>query len=165
LISSGESPEESVFEDASETGEDVFFLSSSRLSSADLDGSLSMWDAHVCTGASPCIRAPAAPVPPCNTESSCKPSQSPQPQISGEGPSETFSGPANAAPAPPPAAGGKPKTAEQLRIEKLARALKACRAKHNKRKRATCEKQARKHYAKPSAKKARRATHGRRAGR
>jgi hypothetical protein len=100
LISSGESPEESVFEDSSETGGDVFFLSSSRLSTADLDGSLSMWDAHACTVASPCIPAPASPPPACTTEASCKASPTPQPAIYGEGPSETFSGPGNVAPAP-----------------------------------------------------------------
>jgi hypothetical protein len=98
LISSGESGEESVFEDASETGEDVFFLSSSRLSTADLDGSVSMWDAHACTGASPCIPSPASPAPPCNTESSCKASPSPQPQIYGAPASATFNGPGNVAP-------------------------------------------------------------------
>jgi len=153
LISNGESAEESVFEDASESGDDVFFLSSSRLSTADLDGSLSMWDAHVCTGSRPCIPAPAAPVPPCSTESSCKPSQSPQPQISGEGPSETFSGPANAAPAPPPPP-AKGKTAAQVRAEKLARALKVCHKDRSKVKRKRCEKQARQRYgARMSAKK------------
>jgi len=160
LISSGESSEESVFADASETGDDVFFLSSSRLSPADLDGSLSLWDARVCTGASPCVPAPAAPVPPCSTEASCKPSQSPQPQIYGPPASATFSGPGNPTP-PPPAAGGKPKTAEQVRIEKLAMALRACHAKHNRHRRKACEKQARKTYAKKA--KAKRATNDRRA--
>jgi len=166
LISNGESSEESVFEDASETGEDVFFLSSARLSTADLDGSLSMWDAHVCTSASPCVPAPAAPVPPCGIESSCKPSQSPQPQIYGSPASATFSGPGNPAP-PPPAAGGKPRTAEQVRIEKLARALKACRRDKSKVKRKRCEKQARKTYARKATAKrsaaAKRATNDRRA--
>jgi hypothetical protein len=98
LISNGESPEESVFEDASETGEDVFFLSSARLTKEDLDGSLSMWDAHVCQASSPCPPAPAAEVPPCNNESSCRPSPSPQPTIYGAGASETFFGPGNLAP-------------------------------------------------------------------
>jgi len=98
LISNGESNEESVFEDASETGEDVFFLSSSRLSTADQDGSLSLWDAHTCTPTSPCIPPPATPPAPCNNEASCKPSQTPQPQIYGAPSSATFSGPGNVAP-------------------------------------------------------------------
>jgi len=163
LISSGESPEESVFADASETGEDVFFLSSSRLSTADLDGSLSMWNAHVCSTASPCIPAPASSSPPCNTESSCKSSQSPQPQIYARGPSATFSGPANAAPQSLP----KGMTAAQVRAEKLARALKACHKDRKRKKRQACEKAARKAYgAKAPAKKAAiRATTHRRTGR
>ena len=95
LISSGESPEESVFEDASESGEDVFFLSSSRLSTADLDGSLSMWDAHACTAASPCLPAPVARPPLCDTEASCKAAPSPQPAIFGAPASATFVGAGN----------------------------------------------------------------------
>jgi hypothetical protein len=100
LISNGESNEESVFEDASESGEDVFFLSSSRLSTADLDGSLSLWDAHVCGAEGvPCTSAPVSP-PACTTEASCKASPSPQPAIYGAPASATFNGPGNVAPAP-----------------------------------------------------------------
>ncbi len=161
LISSGESDEESVFEDASESGEDVFFLSSSRLSTADLDGTLSVWDAHACTIASPCIPAPASPPPPCNTESSCKASQSPQPQIYGAPPTATFNGPGNATPTLPSSA--HPKTAAQIKAEKLGKALKACHKKPKK-KRKACEKAARKAYgAKVAAKKSSRATSDRRA--
>jgi hypothetical protein len=100
LISNGESGEESVFEDASESGEDVFFLSSSRLSTADLDGSVSMWDAHTCTPTSPCLPAPASAPPACTTEASCKASPSSQPAIYGAPASATFNGPGNVAPAP-----------------------------------------------------------------
>jgi len=141
LISSGESSEESVFADASESGGDVFFLSSSRLSTADLDGSLSLWDAHVCTGISPCLPAPSVPSPPCNTEASCKLSPTPQPSIFGAPASATFTGPGN----PTPPSGG-PKTAGQIRAEKLAKALKVCRRKHGGRKRRVCERHARRVY-------------------
>lgn len=100
LISSGSSGEESAFLDASESGEDVFFLSSSRLVSADTGSGLAVYDAHVCSAAAPCPSEVASP-PPCTTEASCKPLETPQPTIFGPGPSETFSGPGN--PAPPPA--------------------------------------------------------------
>ena len=103
LISSGESPEESVFEDASVTGEDVFFLSSSRLSLLDLDGSLSLWDAHACTTGSPCLPTPATSLQPCGTEASCKASPSSQPAVFGDPASATFSGSGN--PVSPPGAG------------------------------------------------------------
>jgi hypothetical protein len=89
-----------VFEDASETGEDVFFLSSSRLSTADLDGSVSVWDAHVCGAEGvPCTSAPVSP-PPCTTEASCKASPTPQPTIYQAPASATFNGPGNVTPEP-----------------------------------------------------------------
>ena len=95
LISSGESPEESAFEDASVTGEDVFFLSSSRLSTLDLDGSLSLWDAHVCTVGSPCLPALVSRPPACDTEASCKAAPSSQPVVFGAPASATFVGVGN----------------------------------------------------------------------
>jgi hypothetical protein len=47
LISSGTSPEESAFMDASESGNDVFFLTSSRLTGKDLDTAPDLYDARV----------------------------------------------------------------------------------------------------------------------
>ena len=95
LISNGESPEESVFEDASVTGDNIFFLSASRLTPQDLDGSLSMWDAHICTTGSPCPPPQLIQPPPCDTEGSCKSSPTPQPAIYGSPASATFNGPGN----------------------------------------------------------------------
>jgi hypothetical protein len=153
LISNGESDEESAFEDASETGEDVFFLSASKLSTADLDNSLSMWDAQVCTGTHPCPPAPASAPVPCNTEASCKASPAPQPTIYQAPASATFNGPGNVAPEPtkPPVK----LTAAQLRAQKLAAALKTCKKRfpHSKKKRASCEKTAKKHYGPLKSKK------------
>jgi hypothetical protein len=54
----------------------------------------------------------------------------------------------------PPAV--KPKTAAELRAEKLAKALKVCGKDKSKKKRAACDKQARKKYG--PAKKAKKAT-------
>jgi hypothetical protein len=159
LISSGESSEESVFEDASESGEDVFFLSSSRLSTADQDGTVSMWDAHECTTSSPCIPAPASPPLPCNTESSCKASPSSQPTIYQAPASATFNGPGNVAPAPP---GPKIET----RAQKLTRALAQCHKDRAKKKRVSCEKSAKKKYgAVKKTKKAKKSSHNGRASR
>jgi len=62
LISSGESDEESAFLDASETGGDVFFLTTSKLAPQDYDKAFDVYDAHECTGASPC--APPSRVAP-----------------------------------------------------------------------------------------------------
>ncbi len=152
LISSGRSTQESAFLDASESGDDVFFLTSAKLSPLDVDPSADVYDAHVCTDASPCITFPDVQSPPCTTEASCKASPTPQPQIFGAPASATFSGPPNPAPPAPPKP--KVKTAAQIRAEKLAKALKACHAKKSKQKRKACEKQARKRYGPVKAKKA-----------
>ena len=132
LISSGESPEESEFEDASETGGDVFFMSSSRLSTADLDGSISMWDAHECTAASPCPPAPASAPPPCTTEASCKASPSPQPTIFGAPPSATFNGPGNVVPQAPVVAKKTVKCKKGLVKNKKGKCVKKPKGKSKK---------------------------------
>jgi hypothetical protein len=129
LISSGESSEESVFEDASETGEDVFFLSLSRLSTTDLDGSLSMWDAQVCTTSNPCPPAPTSQPSACDNEASCKASPSPQPTIYQPPASATLNAPSNPTPPPPPPA-TKPKPKPKP---------KACTKRHAKHKKPSCK--------------------------
>jgi DNA-binding beta-propeller fold protein YncE len=166
LISNGESDEESAFEDASESGEDVFFLSSSHLSTADLDGSLSMWDAQVCTAGHPCPPAPATAPTPCNTEASCKASPAPQPTIYQAPASATFNGPGNVAAEPPakPASASTPAcsssagtpSAKCTKKQNLTKALATCKRKypHNNKKRSGCEASSRKRYAaKASARK------------
>jgi hypothetical protein len=47
LISSGTSPEESAFLDASESGDDVFFLTAAKLSRTDTDAAYDIYDASV----------------------------------------------------------------------------------------------------------------------
>jgi hypothetical protein len=102
LISSGESAEESAFLDASENGDDVFFLSGSKLVPRDTEATLSVYDAHVC-GAEGVACAPVVTPPaPCTTEASCKPAPMPQPTLYAPPASATFSGPGNLAPPPPP---------------------------------------------------------------
>jgi DNA-binding beta-propeller fold protein YncE len=101
LISSGTSSEESAFLDASgkgqggEEGEDVFFMTGAKLSGADVDGAMDIYDAHTCSSGSPCPPA-AGPVPPaCTTAESCRAASPPQPAIYGAPSSETFSGAGN----------------------------------------------------------------------
>jgi hypothetical protein len=148
LISSGGSHEESVFLDASETGNDVFFLTAAGLSSQDYDGALDVYDAHVCSAGSPCLPAPAVTPPPCSTGDACKAAPTPQPEIFGSPSSETFSGAGNVT------AQGSVAPKALANPQKLARALQACRKKP-KRRRAACERQARKKYAKKAAPKSR----------
>ena len=115
LISSGKSPEESAFMDASATGSrdaeghegggDVFFLTASKLAPQDYDTALDVYDAHECTAASPCFPEERPKPPSCETEASCKSPPSLQPEIFGAPASATFSGIGNAS---PPAPGVKP---------------------------------------------------------
>ncbi|HWX45039.1 MAG TPA: hypothetical protein VNY52_06925 [Solirubrobacteraceae bacterium] len=97
LISSGTSAEESEFLDASETGGDVFFLTAARLTAEDVDTSLDVYDAHVCSTAAPCGSAPVS-LPPCSSGDSCKAAPASQPAIFGAPSSATFSGAGNVAP-------------------------------------------------------------------
>ena len=152
LISAGTSGEESAFMDASETGGDVFFLTSSKLVSQDRDTSSDLYDAHECTAAQPCAPAAAQVPPPCATGDACKPSPTPQPTIFGAPSSETFSGAGNVVAAPPaatPALAPKSLT----RVQKLARALKACRKQNKSHRpaRAKCEAKAKRKYAAKSS--------------
>jgi NHL repeat len=140
LISPGRSANESAFMDASETGDDVFFLTSAQLSPLDTDAARDIYDAHVCSAGSPCITFPNTQSPPCTTEASCKASPTPQPSIFGAPASSTFQGLGN-----PATVSGTVVKKTLTRAQKLAAALKACQRKPKKQ-RAGCQKQARKRY-------------------
>jgi DNA-binding beta-propeller fold protein YncE len=165
LISSGTASGESAFLDASESGGDVFFLTGAKLVAGDVDTSLDVYDAHECTSLAPCLPESSAVSPACSTEASCKAAPSVQPEIYGAPESATFSGAGN-----PVFPRAKPKTTAEVKAEKLAKALKACKKDRSKKKRVVCERKARKQYgaSAPKARRsrdARRATSNRRAGR
>jgi WD40-like Beta Propeller Repeat len=153
LISSGRAAGESAFIDASENGNDVFFLAGERLSGQDVDNAIDLYDAHVCTGALPCPNEAAAP-PPCITADSCRSAPLPQPAIFGTPASATFTGTGNLTSTGPTTA-VKPK--QLTRAQKLVRALRACRGKRAKHKRAACEADVRRLYG--SGKTTRKVTH------
>jgi DNA-binding beta-propeller fold protein YncE len=147
LISSGDGSEEAAFLDASETGGDVFFLSTSQLSPLDVEGGRTLYDAQECTASVPCAPPPPASSPPCVTEASCKSAPSPQPEIFGSPASTTFSGPGNLVSSSTPVSETKKvKSAAQVRRERLARALRVCARERARRRRAVCERQARGRY-------------------
>ncbi len=142
LISSGTSSEEAAFLDASEGGGDVFFMTLSRLTPQDVDTSVDIYDAHECTVAVPCAPAPVAVPPSCATADSCKSAPALQPAVFGAPASETFAGSGNVVSSvPAPVVTGRSLT----RAQKLAKALRACE-RSPKRKRAACERQARRRY-------------------
>jgi hypothetical protein len=151
LLSTGKSPRESYFGDASANGDDVFFFTAQRLASTDEDEAFDVYDARVNGGACGVEGFPACPPPPpkertpCTSAEECKPPPG-EPPIESFPATAAFNGPGNLVSPiqqkPPP----KPKTPAQLRAEKLAKALKACHKKRGK-KRTACEKQARRGYA------------------
>ncbi len=152
LISSGTSSGESAFMDASETGGDVFFVTTSQLVPQDVDNAYDVYDAHECTSESPCFPTPAAQPPECTTADACRAAPQPQPSLYGPPPSATFNGVGNLTPeAGKPAA--KKQTAAQLRAAKLKQALKQCRKDKKKGRRKSCEKAAHAKYGAKTAKK------------
>jgi WD40-like Beta Propeller Repeat len=149
LVSAGTSPEESGFLDASEGDGDVFFLTASRLTSQDYDTSLDIYDAHECSVSVPCVAQPV-PAPVCGSGDSCKAAPSLQPSVFGAPASATFAGAGNVV-----GSSSTPtvKPRSSTRAQRLARALRACRKKP-KRKRTSCEKQARRRYGARTARTA-----------
>ncbi len=131
LISSGTSAEESVFLDASgrgpggSEGEDVFFLTASRLVPQDVDASFDVYDAHVCSQAAPCVSAPVSP-PPCTSGDSCKAAPSPQPAVFGAPASATFSGAGNVVESPKPSVKPKSKTCKKGFVRKKVKKKQQC---------------------------------------
>lgn len=140
LISSGGSPDESAFMDASETGDDVFFLTSARLASRDFDTSTDIYDAQVCSTAVPCATAVVSP-PPCSTGDSCKDAPTPQPSVFGAPASSTFAGAGNVS-----SGSEAVKRRSISRAQRLKRALLACHRRKPRHKRVVCERAARKRY-------------------
>jgi hypothetical protein len=146
LISSGTSARESAFLDASESGDDVFFLTSARLTPKDPDTAVDVYDARVDGGEGEPIKPPS-----CEGDACQSPVAAPEDPTPG---SLSFQGPGN--PLPPVSASVTGKAKPPTRAQKLARALKAC-AKRPKRKRSACERQARRAYGpKGKAKKSNR---------
>ncbi len=142
LISSGVSAEESTFLDASESGDDVFFVTQEKLVPQDVDTAVDVYDAHVCSSGWPCA-SPQGSVPECTTTDACRAAPLQQPSIFGASASATFSGAGNVVPMSTSVV--KPKTKPLTRAQKLNKALKTCK-KDRPAKRKTCAKQARKAY-------------------
>jgi len=158
LISSGKSEQETAFLDASESGEDVFFLTSAPLSTQDPDKGFDIYDARSCSEAGAeeaCpVRAPA-PAKPCEEEQ-CRGAASTQ-SVFGAPASSTVSESSNVAPQSTVLGTKQTVKAKPLtRAQKLAAALKGCKKKYKtqRHRRAACEKQTRRKHAakKPTAK-------------
>jgi hypothetical protein len=155
LISSGTAEQESAFIDATPSGNDAFFISEQQLLSSDVDHSYDLYDARVCTEASPCLKPPPPPPPPCASEEECRPPRTSPPASGGSPASATNSLPGNAGKSETLGDKTKQPPKKFTKRQKLERALRACRKnyKHNKKKRALCERRAQHTYgAKKSSK-------------
>ncbi len=162
LISGGSSDRESAFLEATPSGNDVFLLTEAQLLPQDTDTAFDVYDARVCTGASPCLTPPTPAPPGCGDASACRPAQPAQPLPGGPSGTATFAGPGSPVASPPKQqdkgtkATTKPKP--PTRAQRLAKALSACRRRfaHSKNRRRACEAHARKLYGpKVTGKKAR----------
>jgi hypothetical protein len=78
LLSAGTSGKQSAFLDASETGGDVFLLTSSRLvPSQDVDAARDVYDAHECSAEVPCFPPPPPSPPACEGDACQQPATPP----------------------------------------------------------------------------------------
>ena len=155
LLTSGTSTRESAFLDASASGDSVFFLTAAPLTAQDRDPNFDIYDARVCSAASPCVTISESAKTTCLEADQCK---APAPAVpafpasststSGNVQSAGVLGTKTAKPAP------KPLTRKQ----KLAKALKTCKKLKKKSKRVTCEKRAHKKYGAKKASKSRKKT-------
>jgi hypothetical protein len=137
-------------------GANVFFVTEDALVPTDTDTQFDIYDARICTAESPCVKPPPPASPPCLGEA-CHGIPAAAPSLLTPG-TVSFNGAGNLVSAAPAV-----KQKSLTRAQKLAKALTSCRKKykHSRKRRAACEKQADRAY-RATAKKA---THGRRAGR
>ncbi len=132
LISSGKSVDEATILDSSVGGEDVFFRTDEGLVPGDTDNSYDVYDARI-----PRAGDNTAPVAvPCQGDVCQGPSS--VPSLLGSPPSALFSGAGNLT----PTQAKSPDVTRLTRAQKLAKALRVCRAKRTRTKRRRCEAQA-----------------------
>jgi hypothetical protein len=134
LLSPGTTEDPAIFADASESGNDVFFTTPQPLMPADHDRIIDLYDARVGGHAE---QPPAAP---CSGEG-CLTPPAPPPTAQGLA-SAVFVGAGNL----PPPVSSAVVVKTRTDTHRLANALKACRAKHDRHKRAVCERRARARY-------------------
>jgi NHL repeat len=154
LISSGTAQQESAFLEASENGDDAFFITSQPLVAADRDTNFDVYDARVCTSTSPCLTSQASSLRPCESTQTCKPASTPPPAISSP-PTSVVTAQSTAPKhetqgSTTTQAAGKAKP--PTRAQELAKALRRCRKDRRKHKRIACERRAHERYHDASGK-------------
>ncbi len=148
LLSGGVSPSASYFESASSSGNDVFIATRAKLAQEDDNETYDLYD----------VRADAVPPvsPPACTGTGCQGVPA-APPVFATPPSVTFSGVGNFLPSST-VTKSTVKKKVLTRAQKLAQALKACKAESEKQ-RAACKKRARGRYGAKTKAKARKSSH------
>ncbi|HMH58546.1 MAG TPA: hypothetical protein VK537_05145, partial [Galbitalea sp.] len=126
-----------VAEGITSSGHDIFFVTNEPLTAGDSGTEGDFYDARVDGG------FPVSGSTICSGEA-CQGAPALAPQAPGTSATATFNGLGSPLTAETPPSNPKPKP--QSAAQKLAKALKACKSKHNKKKRAACEKRARNTY-------------------
>jgi hypothetical protein len=132
-----------VFADASADGSDVFFTTRQSLVPGDGDEINDLYDARENGG------FPSPPPPECEVEAACPGASVAPPVLAGVPVSVSFSGSEGS---PSPVVPPTPPRMVSTRTQRLARALKVCRAMTGRHRRLVCEARARKAYGRGSAK-------------
>jgi DNA-binding beta-propeller fold protein YncE len=136
LMSGGSAGGETALLDASESGQDVFFLTKGQLAASDRDNAYDVYDAHVCSAAT-CESEPRVAPTPCEDLSSCRAGEA---LVALPPTAVAQLGNGNVVPSKPVIAIRK-----LTRAQHLAKALRACR-KRPRAHRKGCEAQALKRY-------------------
>jgi Tol biopolymer transport system component len=140
MISDGQDPNGAIYAGMSASGSDIFFQTRTQLTGQDTDSFGDIYDARVNGG----FPAPT-PEPSCSGEA-CQGAPSGPPAFGLSGTATSTAGgnltPGSTAFPPPEETKVKPLT----RAQKLAKALKQCKKDKNKKKRTSCEKEAKKKY-------------------
>jgi DNA-binding beta-propeller fold protein YncE len=144
LLSGATSSDASFLIDASANGDDVFIATRAQLVPEDQNGNFNLFDARV-GGVQP--PSPAATCSGVGCQGAL-----PAPPVFTAPASVTFAGVGNLASSP--GASVKPRSKPLTKAQKLAKALKVCKAKRSRRGRAGCEAQARKRYGAKAKSKA-----------
>jgi hypothetical protein len=151
LVSTGTSPDPSMFGEASENGDDVFCATTQALVGGDRDEALSLYDARM-NGGFPPRAGEGAGAPECEGEEGCRPPVSEGP-VNRSAASSTLTAPGNLVFSPPSPSKQKTEPRRLTRAQRLAKALAACRRDRVKKRRRACEARARGRYgAKTKAK-------------
>ncbi len=156
----GYSPNPAAHSEEAREGGNVFIGTHANLVPGEnTESQGNIFDARVCEPESPCIRPPAAETVRCSG-GDC---QTPPPAPVDQTPRSFGLYGASGNVSPGSSSSSKPPTAAEVRAKKLAVALKLCRKKTNRHKRAACETQARRKYG--PVKAARKSAAAKKAGR